>query len=120
MTKSRQDDAVVGEGVDNDLHDDELGMGRPIERRDFLQGAAVTLATAVGGLVPALAFGADPDAGVKTISAAQDQPGYNPPTLTGMRGSHPGSFETAHAIRDDPAFLTQAEDPSRAPRRGLT
>ncbi len=28
-------------------------------------------------------------------------PGYDPPPcLTGMRGSHPGSFENAHALRD--------------------
>ena len=25
---------------------------------------------------------------------------YYPPALTGMRGSHPGSFETAHSLRD--------------------
>jgi spermidine dehydrogenase len=30
----------------------------------------------------------------------QDLPGYDPPTRTGMRGSHPGSFERAHALRD--------------------
>ena len=33
-------------------------------------------------------------------TAAQDEPGYYPPTRTGMRGSHPGSFENAHALRD--------------------
>jgi spermidine dehydrogenase len=31
---------------------------------------------------------------------AQDQPDYYPPTRQGMRGSHPGSFEAAHALRD--------------------
>ncbi|MCP4903346.1 MAG: NAD(P)-binding protein, partial [bacterium] len=96
------------------IGDDELGMGKAIERRDFLQGAAVTLAAAVGGLVPDLAFGAGvdagPDAGVDATSAAQDQPGYYPPTRTGMRGSHPGSFEGAHAIRDASASLAEAED----------
>jgi spermidine dehydrogenase len=34
------------------------------------------------------------------LGAAQDAPGYYPPLLTGMRGSHPGSFEGAHALRD--------------------
>ena len=104
---------MVDEATGNEFHDDELGMGKPIERRDFLQGAAVTLAAAASGLVPALAC-AGPDArldtGAKTISAAQDQPGYNPPTGTGMRGSHPGSFEWAHKVRDNPGFLTEAED----------
>jgi spermidine dehydrogenase len=31
---------------------------------------------------------------------AQGRPGYYPPLLNGMRGSHPGSFENAHALRD--------------------
>ena len=30
----------------------------------------------------------------------QDQAGYYPPLLTGLRGSHPGSFENAHKVRD--------------------
>jgi hypothetical protein len=33
-------------------------------------------------------------------AAAQDAAGYYPPTLTGLRGSYPGSFDTAHALRD--------------------
>jgi spermidine dehydrogenase len=32
--------------------------------------------------------------------SAQDRPGYYPPTRAGMRGSHPGAFEVAHALRD--------------------
>src|SRR4026209_694879 len=31
---------------------------------------------------------------------AQDAPGYYPPALTGMRGSHDGSFDVSHALRD--------------------
>src|SRR5262249_30416969 len=33
-------------------------------------------------------------------SARENAPGYYPPALTGMRGSHPGSFEVGHALRD--------------------
>ena len=44
------------------------------------------------------AYGATGDA-----MAAQDRPGYYPPLLNGMRGSHPGSFEAAHALRDGAA-----------------
>jgi spermidine dehydrogenase len=33
-------------------------------------------------------------------SATQDAATYYPPALTGMRGSQPGSFEAAHALRD--------------------
>jgi spermidine dehydrogenase len=71
-----------------------LGMGRPITRRDFMDGIAVSAALAASsGALAAV----DPE-GVAT--APQDRPGYYPPSLTGMRGSHPGSFEAAHALRD--------------------
>ena len=41
----------------------------------------------------------------------QDDPRYYPPLLTGMRGSHPGSFEVAHQMRDDKTWnLTGAVD----------
>ena len=30
----------------------------------------------------------------------EKSPGYYPPALTGMRGSHPGSFDAAHSLRD--------------------
>ena len=65
----------------------------PITRRDFLNGIPIAVGGAVAaGLSPeyiAAAFADDP--------APQDEPGYYPPALTGMRGSHPGSFEAAHA-----------------------
>ncbi|MBS0367205.1 MAG: NAD(P)/FAD-dependent oxidoreductase [Proteobacteria bacterium] len=84
----------------------ELGTDRPIPRRDFLQGTLVGAATALTGsllqgvtqaaaaLLPGAAH-----AGTGS-GAAQDRPGYYPPRLTGLRGSHPGSFEAAHALRD--------------------
>src|SRR5579862_6414881 len=82
-----------------DASDRELGMGLPITRRDFVQGAAVGSA----GLLAAAwlpGCGRNPPA---MPVAAQDRPGYYPPRLTGMRGSHPGSFESAHALRDGQA-----------------
>src|SRR5437868_12750390 len=72
--------------------DRELGMFREISRRDFLNGVAVGAAAAESWL-PGLAW-ADGDL------APQDKPGYYPPALTGLRGSHPGSFEDAHKLRD--------------------
>jgi len=70
------------------------GLRRPITRRDFIDGIAITAAVAASsGLVAA----ADLE---RTAAAPQDRPDYNPPSLTGMRGSHPGSFEAAHALRD--------------------
>lgn len=73
--------------------DRRLGMDRPIDRRDFLNGVAI----AVG----AIGTGATPSAVLaESLAWPQDRPGYNPPALTGLRGSHPGSFEAAHALRD--------------------
>ena len=72
-----------------------LGMDQPITRRDFLNGIAVGAAAAASG--PLLA--AAPSA-AELPPAAQDAFGYYPPLLTGLRGSHPGSFEDAHALRD--------------------
>src|SRR6516165_5183925 len=51
-----------------------------ISRRDFLNGVALTIAA---GLTPAAQIAAEPS--------------RYPPALTGLRGQHAGSFETAHA-----------------------
>jgi spermidine dehydrogenase len=72
-----------------DSRDRELGMHRKITRRDFLNGVAVTAGAA---MMPWDLFAAD--------EAPDKSPNYYPPALTGMRGSHPGSFETAHSLRD--------------------
>jgi spermidine dehydrogenase len=55
-------------------------MLNTISRRDFLSGTALVIA---GGLSPLAQLRAGP---VR----------YYPPALTGLRGSHPGSFEVAH------------------------
>jgi spermidine dehydrogenase len=75
--------------------DRQLGMDRPIGRRDFLNSVAV----GVGG---ALAAGTLPDALVKAAALEQaiQSAVYYPPTRTGMRGSHDGSWEVAHGLRD--------------------
>ena len=72
--------------------DKDLGLDRAIARRDFLQGAAIT--TLASGLAPELARAAEAE------QLAQSSPGYYPPTRLNMRGSHPGSFEAAHELRD--------------------
>ena len=84
----------------------ELGEDRPIPRRDFLQGALLGAATALTG--PLLGGVADA-AEAGAAGAAQDQPGYYPPQLNGMRGSHAGSFEAAHAARDG-SFPSRSAD----------
>jgi spermidine dehydrogenase len=80
--------------------DHALGMDRPITRRDFLNGIAVSTAAVASGSLLAASNAALGAAASVPPPAAQDAPGYYPPLLTGMRGSHPGSFEAAHALRD--------------------
>jgi len=72
--------------------DQELGMDRGITRRDFLNGVAVT--AGASAFSPHLLAALDHDL------APEKAPGYYPPALTGLRGSHVGSFEVAHSLRD--------------------
>jgi len=87
--------------------DRELGMLRDISRRDFIHGASLT---ALGLMLPAGCMPTS-DFGIVPTGSA----GY-PPTRTGMRGSHPGSFETAHALAragarfDNPTDLAEEYD----------
>lgn len=57
-----------------------------IDRRDFLNGVAI----AVGGAIVA------PHIAASAVASEGNAP--YPPGLSGMRGSHPGSFEVAHAL----------------------
>ena len=75
-------------------------MKKKITRRDFLNGAAIAIA-AGGSLSPRsiLAMGKDNAAPGATIAGpAGIGKDYYPPTLTGIRGSHDGSFEVAHQL----------------------
>ncbi|MGC1449229.1 MAG: NAD(P)-binding protein [Candidatus Sulfotelmatobacter sp.] len=80
----------------NDSRDRELGMHRKITRRDFLNGVAVTAGAAMMPWDLCAAGIGEGQAAVGPESA----PSYYPPALTGMRGSHPGSFDAAHSLRD--------------------
>ncbi len=68
-------------------------MFADIPRRDFLDGIAL----GVGAVVTGSLFGC---AASGTAAEAQNSSGYYPPDLAGMRGDHPGSFATAHQLRD--------------------
>lgn len=66
-------------------------MNRKITRRDFINGVSVGLAgAAIIGPHNALA------GGVKRASGILSD--HYPPILNGIRGSHDGAFETAHAM----------------------
>src|SRR6266404_5184497 len=75
--------------------DRELGMFREITRRDFLNGVAIGAGAvaAAESLLPGVAWATED-------IAPQEKSGYYPPALTGLRGSHSGSFEDAHKLRD--------------------
>lgn len=72
-----------------------LGMHKPIERRDLLQGMLLG-----AGLLSLAGCGSAAEGDQLAAAAPQNQPGYYPPERVGMRGNHPGSFEQAHALRD--------------------
>jgi spermidine dehydrogenase len=89
-------DTKPTQGESNPVRDRQLGMHRGITRRDFLNGVAVGVGGAIAGTwMPGFVLAED-----ASVTSAQDAPGYYPPTRTGMRGSHPGAFETAHSVRD--------------------
>lgn len=83
------------------LSDKELGMDRAISRRDFVNGMAVAVSGSL--IAPGL------------LSAREGTPQTSgtdanyPPALTGMRGSHAGSFEVAHALRDGRTWTDVAD-----------
>lgn len=78
--------------------DRELGLDRAITRRDFLNGVAI----GAGGMLAGGALGAET---LLTAAALDDfaperAANYYPPSLTGMRGNHDGTFTFAHRLRD--------------------
>ncbi|HXO64183.1 MAG TPA: NAD(P)-binding protein, partial [Steroidobacteraceae bacterium] len=91
----------------------------PIARRDFLNGMACVAGTALMPEALAASLEHGPDAAAEEYflsrGIAPTDPAYYPPALTGMRGSHPGSFEVAHALRDGarwdaPGALTDLDE----------
>ena len=70
-------------------------MDRPISRRDVLNGMG---ALAVSTLLPGRALADQVLALERGDPAAAEGAAAYPPALTGMRGSHAGSFEVAHQL----------------------
>jgi spermidine dehydrogenase len=84
--------------MNDEKKDLELGMGRGITRRDFLNGVAV----GVGGTLAGGGIGAETLLAAAAFDdfAPEKAGGYYPPALTGMRGNHDGTFTFAHRLRD--------------------
>jgi spermidine dehydrogenase len=76
----------------------DLGMNREITRRDFLNGVAVGVGgTLVGGGITTETILA---AAVLDEFAPEKASDYYPPSRTGIRGNHDGTFTFAHRLRD--------------------
>jgi spermidine dehydrogenase len=93
--------------VKYEKRDRELGMDRQITRRDFLNGFGITVG---GGFVLSNhewlnAFGLP-----QSPFAAEKDPNYYPPALTGMRGSTNAVMEAGHALRDGQKWGSAAAD----------
>jgi spermidine dehydrogenase len=84
-----------------------LGMGREITRRDFLNGLSIAVGSSIiAASSPWLeAFGVP-----QSPFASEKDPSYYPPAKTGMRGSHDGSWEVMHDLRDSKPFPESVDD----------
>jgi len=81
-------------------------MDRRITRRDFLNGVAVGIGALGYASLPSLTAGLD-----NAAQTADSPAEFYPPALTGMRGSAPGSYDVAHALRDQ-TFWESAGNPT--------
>ena len=80
-----------------DSCDKRLGMGREITRRDFVGGVSMVIGTSI---LPACTRTREPEGSIM----------HYPPGETGLRGSHPGSFEVAHATVDGAQWAAEKLD----------
>src|SRR5271163_1267480 len=89
--------------------DHELGMGREITRRDFLNGVGVAVGASLVATNPTWmeGFGIP-----ESPFAPEKDPSYYPPAKTGMRGTHDGAWEVAHQLRDgeNETWATSVDD----------
>src|SRR3984957_16483992 len=85
----------------------ELGMGRAITRRDFLNGVSIAIGSSIiAANSPWLeAFGVP-----QSQFAPEKDLSYYPPAKTGMRGAHDGSWEAAHDLRDHKPLPESIDD----------
>lgn len=95
-------DDKKGEGS-VDSHDQRLGMGKSISRRDFVNGTAVAIGAT---LVPACSEGGSPP----PLGSGGGDSVFYPPLEMGLRGAHPGSFEVAHSVVQGESWRAETLD----------
>lgn len=88
------------------------GKGGGITRKQFLNGVAAGGGLALAsGYAKAQSAAGNPDNTIlpplQAKGVFEDNPAYYPPALTGMRGSHPGSYPAGHALRDGEDWVRQ-------------
>src|SRR5258708_38139236 len=82
-------------------------MQRSIGRRDFLNGVGVAVGAS---LVAPSSILCEMLNAAEAEYAPEKQAGYYPPAKTGMRGSHDGSWQAGHALRDGKKWDPAAKD----------
>jgi spermidine dehydrogenase len=82
-------------------------MGREITRRDFLNGASIAIGASLLAANPAWLAAFDV---AQSPLAPGNDPAFYPPAQTGMRGSHDGSWEVAHDLRDGKKWPESPDD----------
>ncbi|HEV2271139.1 MAG TPA: NAD(P)/FAD-dependent oxidoreductase [Steroidobacteraceae bacterium] len=97
-------------GKSEDSSDRVLGMDRDISRRDFLNGVAMVAGSLA---LPETGLAAGRGGSAAATAPGEDYP--YPPMRTGIRGSQPGSYIAAHALRD-----RRSVDLARAEHTGET
>jgi spermidine dehydrogenase len=81
-------DRRTNRSKDQTSRDRELGLFCPITRRDLLHGVGIAVAGSM--TAPLVALSKEEE------FAPERAADYYPPTRTGLRGDHPGSYEVAH------------------------
>lgn len=82
-------------------------MPGEITRRDFLNGVSIAVGSSI---VAANSPWLDVFGLPQSPYAPEKDPGYYPPAKTGMRGSHDGSWEAAHNLRDGKPLPESVDD----------
>jgi spermidine dehydrogenase len=93
--------------VDREKREKDLGMGRPIARRDFLNGFGIAIGSSLAfNSSPWLDLFGLPRSPFSSASANE----YYPPALTGMRGTTDAVMEVGHALRDGNTWGAPTQD----------
>jgi spermidine dehydrogenase len=94
--------------VEDSKRDRELGMNRAIPRRDFLNGFAIAAGASL--VAPHTAWADAFGIPAPPVGDGEKPASYYPPAKTGLRGSHDGSWEVAHALRDGKRWTNASQD----------